>query len=181
MGFATVGLASRTWTHAPLRDNGLVGSLTATCGCGPSSFMARIWTDPDRMAHFRRTLYTTTRLILICLTPAFAAEHLLNQVLEPEALSSYVGADTWWAVPLAVFVGAPAYLDGYAALPLTRGLIDHGMAPGAAMAFLVSGGVVSIWGAMAIFPVIRLKPFLLYLALALTGSLIAGWTYGLVG
>lgn len=180
-GSVTAGLASRTWTHAPLRDNGLVGSLTATCGCGPTSFTARIWQEPERMQHFRRALYTTARLILICLTPAFAAEHLLNQVLEPEALTVYVGADAWWAVPLAVFVGAPAYLDGYAALPLTRGLIDHGMAPGAAMGFLVSGGVISVWGAMAIFPVIRLKPFLLYLVLALTGSLMAGWAYGVVG
>lgn len=48
------------------------------------------------------------------------------------------------AIPLAVLVGSPAYLDGYAALPLTRGLIDHGMSLGAAMAFLVSGSVVSI-------------------------------------
>jgi uncharacterized membrane protein YraQ (UPF0718 family) len=68
-------------------------------------------------------------------------------------------------------------LDGYAALPLTRGLIDHGMSPGAALAFLVSGSVVSIWGAIAIFPVLRMKPFLLYLFLATIGSLSVGWLY----
>jgi uncharacterized membrane protein YraQ (UPF0718 family) len=79
-----------------------------------------------------------------------------------------------------VVVGAPAYIDGYAALPVTRGLIEHGMSPGAAMAFLVSGGVVSIWGAMAIAPVLKLKPFLLYLGLAVTGSLMAGYIFDLV-
>jgi hypothetical protein len=57
--------------------------------------------------------------------------------------------------------------------------MEHGMSPGAAMAFLVSGGVVSIWGAMAIFPVLRLKPFMLYLVLAACGSMIAGWLFGL--
>ena len=51
------------------------------------------------------------------------------------------------------------------------------MAEGAAMAFLVSGGVVSIWGAMAIFPVLRLKPFLLYLVLAVIGSMASGWIF----
>jgi len=45
------------------------------------------------------------------------------------------------------------------------------------MAFLVSGGVVSIWGAMAIFPVLKLKPFLLYLVLAISGSLAAGYLF----
>jgi hypothetical protein len=48
------------------------------------------------------------------------------------------------------------------------------------MAFLVSGGVVSIWGAMAIFPVLKLKPFLLYLGVAVTGSMVAGWMFELV-
>jgi uncharacterized membrane protein YraQ (UPF0718 family) len=74
-------------------------------------------------------------------------------------------------------VGSPAYLDGYAALPLTRGLIDHGMSPGAAMAFLVSASVVSIWGAIAIFPVLRARLFLLYLLLAIIGSMASGWIY----
>lgn len=62
-------------------------------------------------------------------------------------------------------------------MPLTRGLVDNGMSPGAAMAFLVSGGVVSIWGALAIFPVLKLRPFLLYLVLAVTGSLISGYVF----
>ncbi len=46
------------------------------------------------------------------------------------------------------------------------------------MAFLVSGGVVSIWGAMAIFPVLKLKPFILYLVLAIAGSMMSGWIFG---
>jgi uncharacterized membrane protein YraQ (UPF0718 family) len=44
----------------------------------------------------------------------------------------------------AALVGVPAYLNGTAALPLAAGLIDEGMSPGAAMAFLVGGGVTSI-------------------------------------
>ena len=83
-------------------------------------------------------------------------------------------------MPLAVLAGSPAYLDGYAALPLTRGLIEHGMSPGAAMAFLVSGSVVSIWGAIAIFPVLKPKPFLLYLLLAALGSMAVGWAWGAI-
>ncbi len=176
-GTITSVFAARTWVSAPLRQNRIVGNLSDR-GCGePLSFDARIWADTKRRTVFRQNAIATTRLILICLIPAFAAEYALNAVLQPEALSAYVGDDVWWAIPFAVFVGAPAYLDGYAALPLTRSLMDHGMSPGAAMAFLVSGGVVSIWGAMAIFPVLKLKPFLLYLALAVSGSLIAGYVF----
>ena len=77
-------------------------------------------------------------------------------------------------------VGAPAYVDAFVALPLTRSLLEHGMSTGAAMSFLVSGGVVSIWGAIAIFPVLKLKPFLLYLSLAAIGSMAAGSVFGLL-
>lgn len=176
-GAITSLFAGRDWSIASLRSNRIVGKLSQR-DCGAQlSFDARIWKDRQRRTIFRENFAATTRLILICLIPAFAAEYALNAVLQPDALSAYVGSDVWWAIPFAVFVGAPAYLDGYAALPLTRGLMDHGMSPGAAMAFLVSGGVVSVWGAMAIFPVLRLKPFLLYLALALSGSLVVGYVF----
>lgn len=179
-GLATAALSGRSWTRQPLRSNRIVGGLGQQSCCGSGSFNLKIWNDAERRMKFQREVWTTTRLILICLVPAFAAEYALNALLHPEAISVYAGADVWWAVPLAVLVGAPAYLDGYAALPLTRGLIEHGMSQGAAMAFLVSGGVVSIWGAMAIFPVLKLKPFLLYLVVAVTGSMAAGWMFELV-
>lgn len=176
-GAVTSIFAKQEWASAPLRRNKIVGQLSQG-GCGaPLAFEARVWKGAERKTVFRQSVLATTRLILICLIPAFAAEYALNAALQPEALSAYLGEDVWWAIPFSVFVGAPAYLDGYAALPLTRGLMDHGMSQGAAMAFLVSGGVVSIWGAMAIFPVLRLKSFLLYLALAVSGSLIAGYVF----
>lgn len=180
-GGMTVLVASRDWAMSPLRSNRIVGSLGAQCGgCSEDSpgFDPRIWRDPARRARFIRESWSITRLILLVLTPAFAAEYLLNAWLEPNAVAAYVGRDSAFAVPLAVVVGGPAYIDGYSALPLTRALLEHGMSSGAAMAFLVSGGVVSIWGAMAIFPVLKLKPFLLYLALAAVGSMVSGWAFG---
>lgn len=179
-GVTTAGMAKLTWTQTPLRQGGLVSSLGIQSCNDSSKFEPAIWKSAESMQQFRNELWAMTKLILICLGLAFAAECLMQSYLEPQAFASYLGSQSWWAIPAAVFVGSPAYLDGYAALPLTRGLIDHGMSPGAAMAFLVSGSVVSIWGAMAIFPVLRVKPFMLYLALAVIGSLSAGWIYEFV-
>ncbi|HKJ61031.1 MAG TPA: permease [Hyphomicrobiales bacterium] len=176
-GTVSALFSQRSWSLHALRDNGLTNRLSAAhCG-GVRLFEPRIWNDAARRQSFLRQLIATTRLILICLIPAFAAEYALNAMLTPGSLAVYVGRENWWAIPAAVFVGAPAYIDGYAALPLTRGLIDNGMSQGAAMAFLVSGGVVSIWGAIAIFPVLKLRPFILYLALAVTGSMVAGYMF----
>ena len=182
-GAITSLFAGREWTRAALRSNRIVGSLGASCGgCGSTAggFEPRIWRSPERRIQFGKDAWSVARLILIVLIPAFAAEHLLNAWLEPTFVASYVGSESGFAVPLAVLVGGPVYLDGYAAMPLTRSLLEHGMSSGAAMAFLVSGGVVSVWGAMAIFPVLRMKPFLLYLALAVSGSMASGWIFGAV-
>ncbi|MGZ2259423.1 permease [Roseobacter sp. A03A-229] len=176
-GTVTALFTTRGWARAALRDRGLASALLKPrCGAG-QPFQPWVWQSESRRASFRTQFRATSRLILICLIPAFAAEYALNAALTPGALAAYVGEDQWWAIPAAVFVGAPAYIDGYAALPLTRALIDNGMSKGAAMAFLISGGVVSIWGAMAIAPVLKLKPFLLYLALAVSGSLAAGYLF----
>lgn len=169
--------SGRGWSKEPLRSNGMVRRIVAArCGCD-MPLKLDFWREAGRRALFARQFSATARLMLICLVPAFAAEYWLNVLLQPEALSGWLGADKWYAIPLSVTVGAPAYVDGYAALPLTRGLMAHGMSPGAAMGFLVSGGVVSIWGAMAIFPVLRLKPFLLYLLLAVAGALAAAYAF----
>ena len=179
-GLGTHHLTGTSWTAPALRDNGLVRSLGNRNGCcGPSGFDPAVWRSAARRRVFRQEAWATARLVIVCLTPAFAAEFWLNELLAPDALSAYLGADAWWAVPVTVLVGAPAYLDGYAALPLVRGLIDHGMSPAAAMAFLISGGVVSIWGAMAIFPVLRFRPFVLFLAFAVFGSMASGWAFGM--
>ena len=68
----------------------------------------------------------------------------------------------------------PAYLFVFAALPLVSGLIDQGMAPGAGLAFLVAGGVTSIPAAVAVWALVRIRVFALYLLLALTGAATSG-------
>ena len=77
------------------------------------------------------------------LTLAFVLESLMLAYVPAELVASTLGGG-WLSVLAATFVGVPAYLNGYAALPLVGGLIDQGMAPGAGMAFLLAGGVTSI-------------------------------------
>ena len=55
------------------------------------------------------------------------------------------------ALPLAVIAGAPAYLNGFAAIPLVRSLINLGMPASIRLAFMLLGSVTSILAAIAIF------------------------------
>lgn len=179
-GFGSRLFVGKEWSDSPLRSNSLVGVLSGGCSFNSQGYNPQIWASSERRKRFVRDSSSIARLIVLVLVPAFAAEFWLNALLSPHVVASYVGQDSAWAVVIAVLLGGPAYIDGYAALPLTRALLDNGMSSGAAMAFLVSGGVMSIWGAMAIFPVLRLQAFILYIALAITGSILAGWLFGIV-
>ena len=50
-----------------------------------------------------------------------------------------------------VIAGVPAYLNGYATIPLVRSLIDLGMPASTGLAFKLAGGVTSIPAAIVIF------------------------------
>ncbi len=88
---------------------------------------------------------------------------------------SLFGSEASASVPLAVFVGAPMYLDGYAALPLVRRLMEMGMSFGAALAFMISGAAVSLYAAAAVISIVRARVFMLYILLALSGACLAGY------
>jgi hypothetical protein len=97
-----------------------------------------------------------------------------------EWIVQFLGGGGLTGTALAALVGIPAYLNGYAALPLISGLVDAGMDPGAAMAFLIAGGVSSIPAAIAVFALVRLPVFAAYLLLAFIGAVISGLLFSMV-
>ena len=75
---------------------------------------------------------------------------------------------------LGAVVGAPAYLNGYAAVPLVDALLAQGMANGAAMSFMVAGGVSSIPAALAVWALVKPRVFAAYMGFAITGATLTG-------
>ena len=94
-----------------------------------------------------------------------------------EAIATVVGGDGLTPILIAATVGAPAYLNGYAAVPLLAGLIEQGMNQGAAMAFVIAGGVSSIPAAVAVWALVKPRVFAAYLGFAVVGAVIAGFAW----
>ena len=152
-------------------------------GCGgakirtPKPVMWRFWTESERRASFGSTALTTTLFLAKWLTLAFILESLMLAWVPTETVIAVIGGESLMPIITATLVGIPAYLNGYAALPLVGGLLHQGMAPGAAMAFLVAGGVTSIPAAMAVWALARPQVFALYIALSLSGAFLVGVLY----
>ena len=147
----------------------------------PGAVVWKFWQDPQRVETFKDNAKQTFVFLLRWLMLAYLLESLLVVLLPADVLLAWVGNDGPASVALATLIGVPAYLNGYAALPLVNGLIEQGMNPGAGMAFLLAGGVTSFPAAMAVFALVRIRVFALYLAVALAMSFVLGMGFQVVG
>ena len=173
-GYATLLLARSGALADPLRDGVGNGGCGASAVRDPKPIAWAFWRDPSRRERFVREALRTTLFLAKWLTLAFLLESLMIRFVPADWVAGAVGGQGVVSVLVATVVGVPAYLNGYAALPLVSGLVERGMAPGAGLAFLVAGGVTSLPAAIAVWALARRRVFMLYVGLALAGSFASG-------
>ena len=179
------GLATLMMQRSGNFENAVL-STAASCGSCCSNKKSepevnwKFWREPDRRQEFSGSLRENGWFLGKWLTFAFLIESLMVAYIPASFISNWLGQDTWWTLPSAVLIGIPAYLNGFAAVPLMAELIDMGMMPGAAMAFMIAGGVTSIPAAIAVFALVRRTVFAWYIGLALASALLSGSLYQMI-
>ncbi|MEE9335257.1 MAG: permease [Granulosicoccaceae bacterium] len=173
-GFVTLALTQRGVFTDPLRLGIGVGGCSKPSTVTPDQVVWKFWREEARREKFAKTAMAATLFLLKWLILAFLLESLMLAYIPSERIALVLGGAGVGPIITATLVGVPAYLNGYAALPLVSGLIEQGMAPGAGLAFLVAGGITSLPAAIAVFALVRRPVFLLYIAFALTGSVASG-------
>ncbi len=105
---------------------------------------------------------------------AFVLEALILRYVPQGAIAGVMGAESVFAIPLAALVGMPLYLSNIGALPIVAGLLEQGMQPGAAIAFLIAGPITTVPAMTAVWGVVRRPVFVLYLGVGLLGAIVMG-------
>lgn len=153
-------------------------------GCGgatirnPKAIVWRFWSEGGRRKAFLDNGRSNGLFLVKWLALAFMLESLMLAWVPADLVAQSLGGDGVGTIVIATLIGVPAYLNGYAALPLVGGLMEQGMNAGAGMAFLVAGGVTSIPAAIAVYALARRRVFVLYIALSLIGALATGLIWG---
>lgn len=178
-GFGALALVRLGVIGPVLRDGVGNGGCAGARLRAPKAILWPFWREAARRRAFADETLSVTVFLGKWLALAFLLESLMLAYVPGDWIASVLGGDGIWVTGLAAAAGIPAYLNGYAALPLVGGLIDGGMAPGAGMAFLVAGGVTSIPAAIAVFALARPRVCVAYVGFALAGSIAAGLAYGL--
>ena len=132
------------------------------------------WKEAPRRAVFRGESIENFLFLLKWLTLAYLIEATMISYVPASLVAGYLGGDGLQPIALGALIGGPAYLNGYAAVPLVAGLLEQGMSNGAAMSFMLAGGVSCIPAAIAVWALVKPRVFAAYLGFAFVGSLTAG-------
>ncbi len=88
-GMSTAAVSRQHWIQSPLRESGFAATLGQQAHCGGvDDIKYAFWKDPERIRQFNGELWAMTKLIVICLGLAFAAEYQMQVQMQPEAWRS---------------------------------------------------------------------------------------------
>lgn len=176
-GFGTMLFANTPVFADPLRERPAVGGCCGVKKPFSGTPVWQFWREADRRETFRDTALENALFLVKWLTLAYVLESLMLAYVPAEMIAQLLGGTGLVPILMGALVGAPAYLNGYAAVPLVDALLAQGMAPGAAMSFVIAGGVSCIPAAVAVWALVKPRIFIAYLSFALIGAMIAGITW----
>jgi uncharacterized membrane protein YraQ (UPF0718 family) len=137
-------------------------------------------TSPDSGSFTSRALKETWNaafMIVKFMALAFLFTALIKLYVPAEWITGLIGGDDIRSVFLSAIIGVPFYTSSLAALPLISGLLSQGMAPAAALAFLIAGPTTTFPAMAAVWGLTSRKIFALYLSFSLLGALVMGLVY----
>ena len=179
-GFTVMALARTPIFNDPLRPQPAKGSCCSSAKPFSGEPVWKFWQDADRRASFNETALSNALFLVKWLTLAYVVEALMLTYVPAEWIAGVLGGDGVTPILLGALVGAPAYLNGYAAVPLIDALLAQGMTQGAAMSFVIAGGVSCIPAAIAVWALVKPRVFAAYLGFALVGAVLAGMAWQFV-
>ncbi len=155
----------------------------APSACGTSAITSggnvnwKFWQDTERREVFTGEAVNNFIFLAKWLTLAFMLENLMLTYVPADLITKLVGGEGLAPIIISAIVAVPAYLNGFAALPLIGGLIEQGMNPAAGMAFMIGGGISCIPAAVAVYALVKKPVFFSYLSIAIIGAIASGLGY----
>jgi hypothetical protein len=97
-----------------------------------------------------------------------------------DILVKIAGKVNFFAVPIAVLIGAPLYSNAAGTIPIIQSLIEKGLPLGTALAFMMSITALSLPEMIILRKVLKPKLLGIYIAVLTIGIVFTGYLFNLV-
>ncbi len=149
----------------------------ATLSLGPGAAAITevgTWRQRARLDELARTSWTVGRRLAVLFLGFTALGYLIIEAIPTAWLQTHLGGGGIGSILLAAVLGIPAYVNTEGSLPLLAGLVDGGMGPGPAMAFLVTGAGTSLGAIGGMLIIARRRVVALTVAILFAGAVVLG-------
>jgi len=105
---------------------------------------------------------------------------LIHGYVPEDFLSSIMGKEAWWSVPIAVLIGIPMYSNAAGMIPIVQALLGKGAALGTVLAFMMSVIALSLPEIIILRKVLKLRLILTFVGVVALGILIVGYLFNVI-
>ncbi len=155
--------------------------VSSSCSCSSSSDC--VPASVSSVSFSVRLLKETWAAVLLVtkfMVLSFILKALITLYVPIEWLTGLLGKQNVFSILNAALIGVPMYTSNLAALPFVKVLLGQGMAPGAALAFLIAGPTTTLPAMAAVWGITNRRVFALYLSFSFFGALVFGYLYQMV-
>lgn len=149
------------------------------CACSSSSPVQTNSKDKVTLPIFLKELYSSSKRLLVMFLGFAFVGYFLNGLIPASWVAALFGGGHVYNIPLAATLGLPFYINSEASLPLISALLEAGMSPGAALAFLISGAGTSVGAITGALTIARWRVVGLVVAVLWVGAILSGFAFNL--
>lgn len=96
------------------------------------------------------------------------------------ALTSIMGKDAWWSVPVSVLIGIPLYSNPAGIIPIVSALLDKGASLGTVLAFMMSVIALSLPEMIILRRVLKPQLIAIFIGIIGVAIIITGYLFNIV-
>lgn len=139
---------------------------------------ARSWTD--RLAAGVEALRDIVGKVWPWVVAGVGVGAFIHGYVPTGFLTSFMGKDAWWSVPLAVLLGVPMYANAAGIIPIVSALLEKGAALGTSLAFMMAVIALSAPEAVLLRKVLKVRLLATFFGIVAAGILAVGWLFNLL-
>jgi len=157
----------------------ILPDIKESCGCCSSNESPKINFNTRVKESWIETI-DLFKKIYIYVVIGVSVGAFIHGYVPAEAIATYTGGDSWYAVPMAVLMGIPMYSNAAGVIPLIEVLTSKGMLLGSALSFMMAVTALSLPEAMILKSIIHTRLIVIFFSIVGFGIICIGYLFNYI-
>lgn len=134
----------------------------------------------ERLPDIAKEAFGIVKSVFPYVIAGIAVGAMIHGFVPEGFFETYIGKNTWYAVPLAVILGVPMYANASGMIPVIEVFVSKGIPLGTSLAFMMAVVGLSIPEAMLLKKVMTLKLIAIFFGVVTFCIIISGYFFNLI-